>query len=201
MNTKTILGISFAAVFAVSMMLSPAFAGAPPGYLLFDSTSDVSKSNSNANNANDRIKVTIDTQGTIPLDGSGGAFGYGIFTGGEATDNVLVLVTHLGIDDSDHEDPTSGFHTHVLDLKGPTVDCTGFDAEVDLDESGMNKGFDLDADWEIDEDVATVGYTPTKRLNGSTTVDGVAAFTVSPVFDGPTLTNLCLDVVGTGSGL
>ena len=189
MNTKTILSISFAAVFAISMMMLPVYAG---GHLLIVGD-PVVESKTNAKATNDRIKVHIDVGADIPLDGSGGAFGYGIFTGG-GSDNVLVLATHLGIDDSDHEDPTSGFHTHVLDVIGTTESCDDFDFEVDLVSSGMNKGFDLDADWEIEGDTAWIGFTPTKRLNGVTAVDDVLAFKIIPVFDGPTLTNLCLDV-------
>ena len=191
MNTKTILAISIAAAFMVSTM-GVAYAA---GHVLFDGP-PVVDTKTNPKGTNDRIKVHIDVMAPIPLDGSGGAFGYGIFTGG-GDNNVLVLVTHLGIDDSDHEDPTSGFHTHVLDLKAITSDCTGFDGEVDLEGSGMNKGFDLDADWEIDGKTAWIGFTPTKRLNDTTTVDAVKSFTISPVFDGPTLTNLCLDVKNT----
>ena len=192
MNYRAILGISFAAAFAISMIILPAYA---VGHLGITDTDVETKSN--AKGTNDRIKVHVEVGADIPLDGTSGAFGYAIFTGG-GTDNVLVLVTHLPIDDSDHEDPTSGFHTHVLDvILGPTGACDGFDAEVDLANSGMNKGFDLDADWEIDGDTAWIGFTPTKRLNGVTDVDFVAAFTVTPIFDGPTLTNLCLTVTST----
>lgn len=190
MNTKTILAISFAAAFAISMMMLPAYAG---NHLAIADVDVETKSNSNGN-ANDRIKVHIQVGTDIPLDGTSGAFGYGIFTGG-GTENVLVLVTHLPIDDSDHEVLPSGFHTHVLDVIDPTDDCTnGFTHEVDLEGSGMNKGFDLDADWEIDGDTAWIGFTPTKRLNDTTTVDFVAAFTITPMFEEDTLTNLCLTV-------
>ncbi len=98
MKTKTILGISFAAAFAISMMMLPAYAS---GHLGIDSTDVEIKANSNPNNANERIKVHIDVGGDIPVDKLSGAFGYGIFTGG-GTNNVLVLVTHPGITDSNH---------------------------------------------------------------------------------------------------
>jgi len=196
MNTKTIFGLSFAAFFAITMMVAPASAVGPLGYLYFgdDPIVDV-KSNNNPNNANDRIKVSIDTNNLIPTDGSA-IFGYAVFTGGAGLNNVLVLVTHLPLDDSDHEDPVSGFHTHVLDLKGSGNLCTGFDAEVDLENSVLNEGFDLDANWEVDGDDATIGYTPTKLLNDSTTVDGIASFTVKPMGSGASL-QLCVDVVDT----
>jgi hypothetical protein len=117
----------------------------------------------------------------IPLDGSGGAFGYAVLTGG--FNNVLVLVTHLGLDDSEHEDPTSGFHTHVLDLMDPTSHCQdiGADFEVDLDGSVANKGFDLDASWSIDGNKGSIGYTPIKLLNDTSEVAAIVSFTVTPV--------------------
>jgi len=193
MDTKTILGISFAAAFAISMMMLPVYA---VGHLGITDTDVEIKSN--AKGTNDRIKVHIEVGADIPLDGTSGAFGFGVFTDG-GSDNVLVLATHLPIDDSDHEVLPSGFHTHVLDVIAPTGGCTnGFTHEVDLASSGMNKGFDLDADWEIDGDTAWIGFTPTKRLNDTTSVDFVAAFTITPMFDGPTLTNLCLTVTSTG---
>ena len=192
MNSKTILAISLTAAFMVSTM-GMAYAA---GHVFLDGP-PVVETKTNAKATNDRIKVHIDVTADIPVAKEAGAFGYGIFTGG-GSNNVLVLVTHPGITDSNHQDPKSGFHTHVLDVIDPTDACTnGFEAEVDLASSGMNKGFDLDADWEIDGKTAWIGFTPTKRLNDTTTVDAVKSFTISPVFDGPTLTNLCLDVKNT----
>ena len=205
MNTKTILGVSFAAVFVVSMMMLPAYAG---GHLGITDTDIETKTNSNPNNANERIKVHIEVGADIPVDGSAGGFGYAILTeSGNGDDlslgKVLVLVTHLPIDDSDHEDPISGLHTHVLNLIGATSACTNagdFDLEVDLSTSGDNKGFDLDSDWEVDGDTAWIGFTPTKLLN-SGDVEAIVAFTVTPIPDAISPTNLCVDVVGLGIGL
>ncbi|MDV3241924.1 MAG: hypothetical protein LOY00_09165 [Methylocaldum sp.] len=69
------------------------------------------------------LDVEIETSAAVPMDGKAGAFGYGALTDG--TNNVLVLVTHLPIQDSTHVDPKSGFHAHVLDLKKPTAACDG----------------------------------------------------------------------------
>ena len=190
MNTKTLLGVSFAAVFTVSMLAAPAFAGVDSFLNIEDVDTEIKTNDRNpTGKTNERIKVTIETKGDIPIDGTSG-FGYGILTDG-SIDNVLVLVTHLPIDDSDHEDPTSGLHTHVLDLEGPDSECGGADLQVDLEGSVANKGFDLNAHWEVDGDTATVGFTPTKRLNDSTDVV-VAPFTVDAVFDGPSLTHICV---------
>lgn len=184
-NATTVLSISLAAILAVSMIVTPAFAS---GHLVLDGFF----AQTTANNDNTRIKVSFTTGADVPVDGTSGAFGYAVLTGG--LNNVLVLVTHLPIDDSEHEDETSGFHTHVLDLMAPSAACDGFSAEVDLANSVANKGFDLDADYSIDGSEVSIGYVPTKLLGGDT-VGAVASFTVTPVFDGENLTNLCVTVV------
>lgn len=186
MDTKTILGASFAAIFAVSMIMTPAFAS---GHLSLVSASAVI--------TGDRLKADLVTSTAVPLDGSAGAFGYAILTNGGsgALDNVVVLVTHLGIDDSSHEDPISGFHTHVLDLMAPSKNCKKFDVEVDLAGSVANAAFDSNYQWIIDGTSIKIRNVPTSDLGNPTEVLGVVAFTVTPVFKGGSLTNLCVDVI------
>lgn len=148
MNTKTILGVSLAAIFAVSMIATQsAFAGGPPppsdGYKTVENL--VVTKNSPGNTVN----VTFDTAGMIPKDGTApeGAFGYGLVTtlnNDGLPEDVLALTTHKCVSDSfkqgdsaDCDEPTAGllealgfpagsnelhddetFHAHVLDLKG-----------------------------------------------------------------------------------
>lgn len=184
--TKAILGASLAAIFAISMIITPAFA-----------TGHLTITDSSAKITGQKLKVDITTAGTIPLDGSGGAFGYAVLTNGGtgALDNVLVLVTHLGIDDSGFEDPVSGIHTHVLDLTGPSSpNCDGFDAEVDLAASVANSAFDPNYQWKVKNNNVKIRNVPLADLGGATEVLAVVAFTVTPVFDGPTL-HLCVDVI------
>jgi parallel beta-helix repeat protein len=138
------------------------------------------------------LDVEIQVDGRIPRDGSGGAFGYAVLTGG--FDNVLVLVTHLGIDDSEFEDPVTGFHTHVLDLMTPTSSCGGFDAEVDIPASMANAAFDPDYRFKVRGEKATIRNVPASDL-ADAGVETVASFTVTPVFAAGALTNLCVDVV------
>lgn len=191
--TKTILGISFAALFAVLMTAMP-IALASGHTSIVDDSSVVTTKN-NAKGTNERIKVNFETTAVVPLDGLSGAFGYAILTedgvgSGLSLGNVLVLVTHLPIDDSDFEEPVSGLHTHVLDLISPTSDCSGYDFEVDLAASGANAGFDLNADYAVDGTSVEIGQVPIKLLN-SATVEAVVAFTVTPFPDAITPTNLC----------
>ena len=143
MNKKTILGISLTAAFAVSMIFTQsAFAGVPiDGFKTIDST-EVTK-----NNPANTVNVSFNTNGTIPTDGSEGAFGYGLIAGTNdegQPENVLALTTHLCVSDSFEQgdsgvcgDTVAGllealgfpegsneahddatFHAHVLDLKG-----------------------------------------------------------------------------------
>jgi len=186
MNSRAIWGTVFAAVFVLSMLMPSAFAG---GHLALSSAS--------ADITGERLKADITAQISIPLDGSAGAFGYAVLTdgGSGALDNVLVLVTHLGIDDSEHEDPVSGFHTHVLDLMAPSNKCKKHTLEVDLGGSVANSAFDPDYHFNISGNDINLRNIPTADLGDPSEVIGVASFTVTPVFKGGNLSNLCIDVI------
>ena len=168
------------------------------GYLIIEETNVEIKNTPNEKNP--RLRIHITTEDEVPTDGSANLFGYAILTtdgstGSNVLNNVLVLVAHVPLDDSSHEDPVSGIHAHVLDLMETSGACSSHDLEVDLTNSGANKGFDLDTEWTIDGNEITIGYVPTKLLNGNE-VAGIVAFTVTPVFDSEdSLTNICVDVV------
>ena len=188
MTPKTILAASLAAIFAVSMIMTPAMA-ASSGFLIIKSR--------NASIDEGFLDVSLRTKSAIPTNGKAGAFGYAVLTNSAETglNNVVVLVTHLPIDDSSHENQKTGFHTHVLDLMSPTAACSEHALEVDLNGSVANSAFDSDYEYKIKGNKASIVGIPTSDLDGATDVIGVVAFTVTPVFDGDTLTNLCVDVV------
>jgi len=101
MNSKTILGISFAAVFAVSMMMVPAFAG---GHLVLEKV-EVKD--------NGKQSLEIDVGANIPQAGEAGAFGYGAF----GTKAILAITSHGGVGpdsetQTDAADPV--LHTHAV---------------------------------------------------------------------------------------
>ena len=127
MNSKTILGISLAAVFAVFMIV-PAFAG---GHLAI-TEAEV-----------DDDEVEIEVAADIPTDGSAGAFGYGAFT----TDGKVVAVTtHGGVgpDSESQEDASDAvFHSHLVT---PTTD-TDCDSGLAVDSAS----FEEIADFEVDD--------------------------------------------------
>ncbi len=140
------------------------------------------------------LELEIKTEGKIPDDGKSGAFGYAALT--DQGNNVLVLTTHLPIDDSSHEDPKSGFHAHVLDLKAPTEGCKGANFEVDVASSKQNSAFDADYRWKLKGNEISVEDVPTSDL-GDAGVESVVSFTLKPVFDdNEQLTNLCVTVTG-----
>ena len=178
-KTKTILGISFAAAFVLSMVLIPAYAG---GHVFIDKT-DVKLKDLKIS------KVDIKVNAKIPKDGGAGAFGYGIFTDG--TNNVLALTTHKGIDDHPSQGGGAGpiFHAHVLDLFLPPVsgDCAGFDAEVDFTGSGANAGFDADYKVKVKGKKITVSKIDMSEISEG--VESIKAFTLKLIG-----ANLCIDV-------
>ncbi len=139
-----------------------------------------------------KLEVEIKTGQAIPMDGKSGAFGYAVLTDGG--NNVLVMVTHLPIDDSSYEHKSSGFHTHVLDLKAPTDACKGASFEVDVASSGKNKAFDSDYKWKVKGDKISVKDVPVADL-GDAGVEAVAAFTLKPILGADKKpTNLCVTV-------
>jgi len=180
-KTKTILGLSLAAVFAVSM-LGSAYAG---GHLTIVDV-EISKSEAGKNLLDIHITVGAD----IPETGS--AFGYGV-VGNAGFNNVLALTSHSGIlDHSSQEDKDDGIlHPHVLDLKAATDACGAAELEVDLAKTVKTKNnFDAPYDTVVDDEEVWVTGVPRSDLAGQAKV--VVAFTIEPLFDGDDLTNLCL---------
>lgn len=175
---------------AISLTLASALALAgTPGYL---SINDV-QSEVEGKGVNKTVEVEIKTNGAIPVDGKSGAFGYAVLT--DNSNNVLVLVTHLPIDDSSYEHPTSGFHAHVLDLKEPTDACKSANFEVDLVNSAKNTAFDANYPWKVKGQEIAVKKVPVTDL-GDAGVETVVSFTLQPVLDANKKpTNLCITVV------
>ncbi|MGR8933188.1 MAG: hypothetical protein ACU837_02215 [Gammaproteobacteria bacterium] len=139
------------------------------------------------------LKLEIETQADIPVDGKSGAFGYAALSDGG--NNVLVLVTHLPIDDSSHENPKSGFHVHVLDLKDPSPACKGANFEVDLENSSKNKAFNTDYKYRIKGHEIEISDVPVADL-GDAGIETVASFTLKPILDAAQKpTNLCVSVI------
>ena len=107
-KTKTILGLSLAAVFAVSM-LGSAYA---VGHL---NITDISVEKSGRNGVNQ--SVHIDVAATVPAP-TGADYGWAVIT----SNGFLVITTHPNIgDDSTAQPPLDEYHTHFLtaEVSGP----------------------------------------------------------------------------------
>jgi hypothetical protein len=185
-NLQTLLAVS---VTTTALIIGNAWAETKAGYLSIKKTEVEVESSGGQKNA----EVEVKTEAAIPVDGKSGAFGYAFLTDGG--NNVLVAVTHLPIDDSSHENPSSGFHTHVLDLIPPTKACDGADFEVDLVNSAKNSAFDANYAWKVEENKISVKNVPVADL-GDAGVETIAAFTLKPILDAQgKANNLCVAVV------
>jgi len=166
-QTKTILGVSLAAAFTISMLMAQGALADDEraSHLVIDDVSFTTVTD----DGEDFLKVVIETDGPVKNNGQYGAYGYGVLTNGG--ENVLALTTHMCAADSPHQGDASDdrcpnsvglvneeidlsgvasaidgplFHAHVLDLKGATANCAGVDNaspfEVDIEGSLVNNG-------------------------------------------------------------
>ncbi len=175
---------------ALLMIFTTGYASANPKEYLMISSTEVEVKGSGEKKF---LDLEIKTASPIPVDGRSGAFGYAALSDGG--NNLLVIVTHLPTDDSSHENPDSGFHTHVLDLKKPTVACPGANFEVDVANSKKNNAFDADYQWKVKGNKIEVEKVPIADL-GDAGVESVVSFTLKPVLDNnKQATNLCITVI------
>lgn len=103
---KFLVVVSIALVMAIAVPTNTVLASTA-GYLTIKTAA--------ANSAG--LDAVIPTDGSIPKDGSGGAFGYGIIT--RAGNNaVIVATTHQGVKDSVDQGSKAGpvWHTHFVRL-------------------------------------------------------------------------------------
>lgn len=178
----------FCSMVLSGVLIATAYAGDAADYLQIKETEVEVK----AEGGKKTLELEIETKGNIPMDGKSGAFGYAALSDGG--NNLLVVVTHLPIDDSSYEKAPSGFHTHVLDLKEPTQACSGANFEVDLENSGKNKAFDADYAWTVKKDKLKVKDVPVSDL-GDAGVEAVVSFTLKPVLNKQGKpSNLCVHV-------
>ena len=180
---------TLAAVVGLSIGAATVHAAEKPGHLLIKETEVEVESKG----SDKLLELEIKTQAPIPVDGSAGAFGYAALTDGG--NNLLVLVTHMPIDDSSYEHSESGFHAHVLDLKEPSEACNNANFEVDLINSGKNKAFDANYKWQTKGNKISVKNVPVADL-GDAGVESIVSFTLKPILDANKKpVHLCVTVV------
>lgn len=112
MNTRTLLGISLAAVFAIAM--TPAFAGGIASY--YDVIDAEVREKNHPNSKDSGLKLEAYTATTIPTDGSD-LLGYGVLTDGAW---LVATTSHAGVLDSETQGVASNavWHNHYVKLQG-----------------------------------------------------------------------------------
>src|SRR5215207_10739064 len=181
MNDKIMLGLLVVAGFIGTAVAAPVLATTLESFLIIEKA-EVS--------ANGELEARLITEGMIPTDGTGGAFGYGILT--EDGDAILVATTHAGVLDSEEQDyildPT--WHNHLVRLGDDVAECAGEDPGV-VDITWQSPG-----EVEIDDDnIATISDVPTDEFEGWHSITGedltmtlgeavseVISFKLDPVF-------------------
>jgi hypothetical protein len=179
MNDKIMLGLLVVAGFIGTAVAAPVLATTLESFLIIEKA-EVS--------ANGELEARLITEGMIPTDGTGGAFGYGILT--EDGDAILVATTHAGVLDSEEQnyilDPT--WHNHFVKL-GEVAECGEDQGVVDI--TWQSPG-----EVEINDNIASISGVPTDEFEGWDSITGeelsmtlgqdvsnVVSFKLDPVFD------------------
>ncbi len=175
MNTKTILGLSLAAVFVLSMVVAVPLAEAT-GHLVI--TSKTTK------NTGAVSKATFTTSVNIPQTGGAGAFGYGVI-GNSA---ILAITTHGGVGpdspaQANQADPV--FHTHIVTLGASGACASGTEVtSITFAEAGQLK---------VKGNTVKVTAVPQSLTGGFT--GSLASFKLSVIGPANNPTNVCVDML------
>jgi hypothetical protein len=180
MNDKMMLGLLVVAGFIGTAVAAPVLATTVEDFLIIE--------RARVTVDNDELSARLITEGVIPTDGSGGAFGYGILT--NDGDAILVATTHAGVLDSEEQnyilDPT--WHNHLVTL-GDVAECEGDQGVVDI--TWQSPG-----EVRINDNGARISDVPTDEFEGWHSITGedlsmtlgedvsnVVSFKLRPVFD------------------
>jgi hypothetical protein len=179
MDDKMVLGLVVVAGFIGTIVAAPALAQTLESFLIIE----------RAEVATDGVlDATLITKGEIPIDGSEGAFGYGVLTADG--DAILVATTHAGVLDSEEQnylrDPT--WHNHLVRL-GDVEQCKEDPGVVDI--TWQSPG-----EVEVDGNNAEISDVPTDEFEVWHSITGeelsmtlgenvsdVISFRLDPVFD------------------
>jgi hypothetical protein len=161
-NTRPYLGlITIVAGFIGTVFnISPAFGFAGESFLTIE------RANISIDEADDELSTELVVEGpSVPLNGTEGAFGYGVRADGK-DDTIMVVDTHSGLLDSEDqrfiEDGT--WHIHLIRLG-------------DVEQCEEDKGI-VDITWQspgevsIDDDTLRISGVPTDDFNGSDSITG-----------------------------
>jgi hypothetical protein len=148
------------------------------------------------------LNAVFQTNGAIPVDGSGGAFGYGIITSAGLS-AVIVSTTHLGVRDSITQGssvpPSSIWHNHFVSLAVfPSGPC-GSNPQV-THITYQQPGRILVSGNQVLLQQIPISFTGTDALTGQPLtltpghdVQNVVSFKLDPKFSGPALQAVCVE--------
>ncbi|NIP62454.1 MAG: hypothetical protein GWN01_16915 [Nitrosopumilaceae archaeon] len=184
--TKTILGLTFAAVFTISMI---ATASAMPS--TFDQIRKAALS------VNDDLLKLLDVTAGDKIPTGTIAHGYGVFTDNPGV--AIVTTTHPGVLDSEDQSSASDpvWHNHVVLLDTKSSVCpSGIQVEdLTLESPGetLVKGSAAKiAGVDLGEYTGQFANTPIKTGTISGGTDSVVSFELDPIFDEGDLTAVCV---------
>jgi hypothetical protein len=189
MKDKVTLGMLIVAGLTLPLVAGPALATMTEDFLT------IRRATVQADN--EELRANLITEGLIPTDGSGGAFGYGILT--EDGDAILVSTTHPGVLDSEEQnyilDPA--WHNHFVRLG-------------EVDQCGEDPGV-VDLTWQspgevrINNNIVNIRDVPTDEFEGWHSITGeeltmtlgedvsdVVSFGLAPVFGEGGLEAVCV---------
>lgn len=163
---------------------------ASPGYLIIN----------NAIVQSAGLNAVLRTNGVIPTDGSGGAFGYGIVTSAGLS-AVIVATTHQGVRDSVTQGSGAGpiWHNHFVTLSVITSGPCGGNPQVTA------ITFQQPGRVLVTSNLALLlripaSFTGTDALTGKPitlspghNVQNVVSFILAPIFSGGTLKAVCVE--------
>ena len=146
------------------------------------------------------LGALLQTNGIIPTDGSGGAFGYGIITT-QGLGAVIVATTHQGVRDSVAQGAGAGpvWHTHFVKLEAGVTGLCGTSPEV------VAITFQQPGRVVVTGNQATLqgipsSFTGTDALTGKQitlspghNVRNVVSFVLDPKFQGGALRAVCVE--------
>jgi hypothetical protein len=192
-NERPALGLLIVAGFIGTIFdIAPVFASTAESFLTIERADVLTDED------DEELTTTVIVEGLqIPINGTGGAFGYGILT--DDGDTILVTHTHPGVMDSEAqrfiEDPV--WHNHFVKLD-------------DVEQCGEDQGV-INITWQspgvvtIDDNAARINYVPTDEFEGWNSITGeplsmmlgddvsdVISFKLDPVFGEEGLEAVCL---------
>ncbi len=179
MNEKPIVGLIIAAAGFIGTVfgISPAFGFAAESFLTIE------RANISIDEDDDELSAELVVEGpSIPLNGTEGAFGYGLRVdgeegGGEDDNTILVAHTHTGLLDSEDQRfiEDAGWHTHLIRLGDDVEQCGEDKGIVDITwqspgEVSINNEDDDDGDGE--DNTLRISGVPTDEFEGWDSITG-----------------------------